>query len=62
MEVISSTMIEEMCAQHKKRFEQLLPEIVKRLIVASNSSVIGHRFPAYDDIWAPGNGVLFSCS
>ena len=51
----------EMNSLNKRKFEQLLPEIVKRLILASNSSVIEHRFPSGDDIWAPGYDGIANC-
>ena len=61
MEIISANKLEEMNSLNKKKFEQLLPEIVKRLIMASNSSVTEHRFPSGDDIWAPGYDGIVNC-
>ena len=61
MEIISANKLKEMNSLNKRKFEQLLPEIVKRLILASNSSVIEHRFPSGDDIWAPGYDGIAYC-
>lgn len=61
MEIISANKLKEMNSLNKRKFEQLLPEIVKRLILASNSSVIEHRFPSGDDIWAPGYDGIANC-
>lgn len=61
MELLTAKILEDMCNQNKKQFEGLLPEIVKRLILASNSSVREHRFPAGDDVWAPGFDGVLNC-
>ena len=61
MEIISVNKLKEMSSLNKRKFEQLFPEIVKRLILASNSSVTEHRFPSGDDIWAPGYDGIVNC-
>lgn len=61
MEIISANKLQEMNSLNKRKFEQLLPEIVKRLILASNSSVTEHRFPSGNDIWAPGYDGIANC-
>ncbi len=61
MEIISAQKLKEMNSLNKKKFEQLLPAIVKRLILASNSSVTEQRFPSGDDIWAPGYDGIVNC-
>lgn len=61
MKVITANKLKEMNSLNKRKFEQLLPEIVKRLIMASNSSVLEHRFPSGNDIWAPGYDGIANC-
>ncbi len=61
MEIITANKLKEMNSLNKRKFEQLLPEIVKRLLIASNSSVTEHRFPSGDDIWAPGYDGVANC-
>ena len=59
MKIITAGKLKEINTLHKRKFEQLLPELIERLVISSNSSVIEHRFPSGDDIWAPGfDGVL----
>lgn len=60
MKILTASALEEMCKSNKKKFEGLLPELVKRLILASNTLVTEKRFPSKDDIWAPGyDGVVY---
>ena len=61
MEIISANKLKEMNSLNKRKFEQLLPEIIKRLIMASNSSVTEHRFPSGNDIWASGYDGIANC-
>ena len=43
----------------KRRAEELLPELIKRLIVSSVKDIISVRVPDKDDIWAPGfDGII----
>ena len=42
-------------------FQELLPELVKRLIIDSSKSLSSIRIPSKDDIWAPGfDGIIES--
>ncbi len=61
MEILTANVLKEMCKSNKKKFEGLLPELVKRLILASNTSATEHRFPSGDDIWAPGYDGVVNC-
>lgn len=61
MEIITAAMLKEFSDLHKREIESLLPELVKRLVIASNTEVRNHRFPAGDDVWAPGyDGIAYS--
>ena len=62
MEIIKPRKLAEINDNNKKLFEQLLPELVKRLVLASNTSVSNHRFPSMDDIWAPGYDGVAVCN
>lgn len=62
MEIIKPKKLAEINDNNKKLFEQLLPELVKRLILASNTSVTNHRFPSMDEVWAPGYDGVAVCN
>lgn len=61
MEIIKPNQLVDISVNNKKLFEQLLPELVKRLILAGNASVFGHRFPSMDQIWAPEFDGIANC-
>ncbi len=62
MEIIKPNKLAEINNKKKRLFEQLLPELVKRLILASNTSVTNHSFPSMDEIWAPGYDGVAVCT
>ena len=61
MNLITSDILQHFLEQDKRKFEGLLPELVKRLILNSCQSVSNIRMPGFDDIWAPGfDGIVDS--
>ena len=57
MELISAGTLEKIFAEHRRKTEELLPALIKRLINSSCPDA-NLRIPEEDDIWAPGcNGV-----
>ncbi len=54
MEIINTNRLKQLCIEHKKKFEQIFPTLIKRLILSSVSSISSLRFPGDDDVWAPG--------
>ncbi len=60
MEIITPKKLEEMTKLNKRKMEQLLPEMVERLLLEDNMTVNEHRFPFGDSIWVRGyDGVAF---
>ena len=58
MRIVSTKMINEILENHKRDFEGLLPELIKRLIISS-IDYKNFRMPAMDDIWVRGfDGVV----
>ncbi len=62
MIIVTPKKLEEWNDTNKRLFEGLLPELVKKLIIASNTSVKYNRFPSNDDIWAPGYDGVAVCN
>lgn len=62
MELLTATQLQNYCETHPRQFQALLPELIKRLIICSQSSVNGIRIPYSDDIWAPGFDGIIECS
>lgn len=59
MEIISSNMLKRFLDQDKRKFEGILPELIKKLILSSSPDLKYIRIPGRDDIWAPGfDGVV----
>lgn len=59
MDIINTRILKEIMETEKRRAEELLPELVKRLIVSSVKDIISVRIPDKDDIWAPGfDGII----
>lgn len=52
MELISAGTLEKIFAEHKRKTEELLPALIKRLINSSCPDA-NLRIPEEDDIWAP---------
>ena len=58
MELISAGTLEKILAEHKRKTEELLPALIKRLINSSCPDA-NLRIPEEDDIWAPGyDGIV----
>ena len=58
MELISAGTLEKIFAEHKRKTEELLPALIKRLINSSCPDA-NLRIPEEDDIWAPGyDGIV----
>lgn len=61
MQLITSNMLQRMVIEQKRKFEGLLPGIVKKLIQKSCPEVHYIRVPDNDDIWASGfDGIVES--
>lgn len=58
MDIITTNMLTEFLQSNKRLFEEVLPELIKRLIIAeSDPDTI--RIPTHSDIWVPGfDGVV----
>ena len=61
MDILTGTTLQHMVEDNKRLFQELLPEIIKRLILHSCSGVSQIRIPGKDDVWAPGfDGIVQS--
>ena len=54
MDIINAEILKELMQTEKRRAEELLPELVKRLIISSVKDIVSVRIPDKNDIWAPG--------
>lgn len=61
MEVITASKLASLSAEQSRKFQGLLPELVKRLIIDSVSDLSSIRIPGSDDIWAPGFDGVVEC-
>ena len=62
MELITANKLKQLAEENKKKFEQLLPELIKRLILSSELDVTYIRVPSGDDVWAPGFDGIVECN
>lgn len=59
MEIITASKLESLSIEKSRLFQELLSELVKRLIIDSSKSLSSIRIPSKDDIWAPGfDGII----
>lgn len=59
--MFSTSLLNALSAEKKRKFEELLPELVKKLIISGSGKIINLRMPSGNDIWAPGfDGVIES--
>ena len=59
MEIMSASKLDSLSTEKSRLFQELLPELVKRLIIDSSKSLSSIRIPSKDDIWAPGfDGII----
>lgn len=61
MEIITSNYLKQFLEQDKRKFEGLLPELVKKLILSSSPQINTIRMPGRDDVWAPGFDGIVDC-
>ena len=61
MEVLSASMLQSLNTEKKRQFEELLPLIIKKLIIAGNNDVTKIRIPSGNDIWASGFDGIVEC-
>ena len=61
MDLISASMIQSLNTERKRQFEELLPLIIKKLIIAGNVDLTKIRIPSGNDIWAPGFDGIICC-
>ncbi len=62
MELLTASMLQALNTERKKQFEGLLPQIVKKLIIAGISDLTSLRIPSGNDIWARGFDGVISCA
>lgn len=62
MNLITSTIINNLCSEHPREMQGLLPELVKRLIICSSKNLTSIRIPGKEDIWAPGFDGVVECN
>lgn len=60
--IINAEWLDAMSKQHQRDFQELLPELVKKLIINSCTSISSIRMPHGDDIWARGFDGVVDCS
>ncbi len=57
--IITASKLNSLNLEYKKKFEEILPELIKKLIVSSAKDTVNVRMPSGNDIWAPGfDGVI----
>lgn len=61
MELITASKLDSLSSEQSRKFQGLLPELVKRLIIDSVSELSSLRIPGCDDIWAPGFDGVVEC-
>lgn len=61
MEVITASKLQSLSVEKSRKFQELLPELVKRLIIDSVSDLSSIRIPDCNDIWAPGFDGIVEC-
>lgn len=62
MEVITSEKLARLSGEQTRKFQGLLPELIKRLIIDSVPNLTTIRIPDNDDIWAPGFDGIIECT
>lgn len=59
MNIFDGTKFSLIAEENKRLFQELLPELVKRLILNGCTSIKNIRIPGMNDVWAPGfDGVI----
>lgn len=58
---LTAAMLQTLNKVQKRRFEELLPEIIKKLIIAGTNDLSGIRIPTGNDIWASGFDGIITC-
>ena len=61
MELITGAKLHAMVDENPRLFAEILPELVKRLILSGCKNVKHIRIPSLDDIWAPGFDGVVEC-
>ena len=62
MNIINSNKLSSLVEQNKRLSEEILPELIKRLILSScHDNLSSIRIPDKDDIWAPGFDGIVEC-
>ena len=60
MDIITSTMLDSMSRENQRKFQELLPLLIKKLILNSCKSISNIRMPHGDDIYAPNfDGTIY---
>ena len=59
MEIFSGSWFASIVKEQKVQFQELLPELIKKLILNTCSDLNQIRLPGKDDVWAPGfDGIV----
>lgn len=62
MNIFTSNKLSSLVEQNKRLSEEILPELIKRLILSScHDNLSSIRIPDKDDIWAPGFDGIVEC-
>ncbi len=61
MELFTTAMLNTLLTHSKRQAEELMPEIIKRLINHSTTCISKLRMPSGNDIWAPGYDGVVKC-
>ena len=62
MEMITASMLQALSIEKRRQFEELLPLIVKKLIIAGTNDLTSLRIPSGNDIWASGFDGIITCT
>lgn len=61
MDIFSGTKLSAMVSERPKLFQELLPKLIKKLILCNSNNVKNIRMPSKDDNWSPGfDGIVES--
>lgn len=59
MSIITSQIFSNLFKDNKRKGQEVFPELIKRLIIATVNNNAGIRFPSGDSIWTPGfDGII----
>lgn len=62
MDILKASRLQALSTSERKKFEGLLPEIVKRLIKSGIKNIETLHMPSGDDVWTPGFDGILECN